>query len=1023
MKFIIIFLLISFLCSINGLVLEKIKNSKFSNAELIDNKILVSYNGGISSYSYDFKLINEYNIDGLKLNSYSEIHQIDTNKIIVESSRAIYLIENYEIKYVIDYDSSSYFRQVLVINSNYFLVLKVELTTSIISYCLYSIESNILIKIEKSNQSYNHYTCNLVDFSNNKYIVCFLVNDAEIFYNIFDTNLNYIKEDTKIDTPENILRTNYLYSICITNTKIILMLIKNNDLTGFYYKLYLLVFEFLKDSGTNYLIKKVGPQEDFILYDQIYTGNYIFHIRKLDENSFVVVFPVDDTKKEFLFSIISYNNDVLSIKEEYKNIPLSFQYEIQGLKFLKINTDFAISFYYLNDEEEEEIQEVYLSYLTNKKCSNFEITTTASSHGTIKETDFLKYISFDIIPPEQDIQKVKINNQNTPSISFLYDNNPYDIEQTYEYKKWSFNSGDKTGIFEVPYTIYSSNDYYKATCKIIFKISEHLEMTEEEKIKYEDLLMENEIKDKVEEMKANNQINFENNIIYESEKYKISFYNTSESSQNNQIQKEGVTNVDLLGCEKILKTEYNIPDNEVLKIMKVEISRRDTLSMQVEYEVYSENFQYLDLKHCKDEIIKVTIPYNLNNITNRNIRKLSEEIDLEQKYILGLNFDYDILNPNSPFYNDICTPFDSEYLTDLIIEDRKKYYYQPQLFCEDTCTYSSYNITNKKVDCDCCTKTEPKYNPYYRNFSNNIADSSFNKKISNVNFKVFTCLGKGFNNFYKNIGALIILIIFISFCALTIFAIFNDKYNNNKRAEIGEEIPSDNSSTPSDNKLAIMSYELAIQNDKRKYFQMYFGTIKYNNLILFMLRNKEFNNNIYLRIMIFLFFIILLFLFNLFLFLDKYFTNIYIKEGKYDFGSEFPMSLVSALICLLINMIIRILLKQKKNKMRVFKRINNNSSNDINIVMDVTENKFNIKILFFSLIGVLVIIIIFFYLVSFSGIFINSQKYLLIRVIYSFILSIVIPLIFCLIYTLFRFFGLKMEFELLYKISLIVQNY
>ena len=56
------------------------------------------------------------------------------------------------------------------------------------------------------------------------------------------------------------------------------------------------------------------------------------------------------------------------------------------------------------------------------------------------------------------------------------------------------------------------------------------------------------------------------------------------------------------------------------------------------------------------------------------INKLLQYMKLE-KYKLGLEYGYDILNPHSSFYNDICTIFDSEYSTDLIIEDRKKYYF------------------------------------------------------------------------------------------------------------------------------------------------------------------------------------------------------------------------------------------------------------------------------------------------------------------------------------------------------------
>ena len=145
----------------------------------------------------------------------------------------------------------------------------------------------------------------------------------------------------------------------------ILLLVKNNDSLNYLYKSYLVIFE-LKEGSTSgiYQIDKVGQEENNVLYDKTYASNEIFYVKKFNENDFVVAFPIDESKKEFYFSFFEYINDSLSVKQGYENIPLSFQYQIQGFNFLEINSDYAISFYYFNDEEEEEIKEVNLSYLT-----------------------------------------------------------------------------------------------------------------------------------------------------------------------------------------------------------------------------------------------------------------------------------------------------------------------------------------------------------------------------------------------------------------------------------------------------------------------------------------------------------------------------------------------------------------------------------------------------------------------------------------------------------------------------------
>ena len=57
--------------------IQKIVNSKFSNAELINDIIIVAYNGGFSKYSYSLELIEQIPIKELELISYSVIHQIN----------------------------------------------------------------------------------------------------------------------------------------------------------------------------------------------------------------------------------------------------------------------------------------------------------------------------------------------------------------------------------------------------------------------------------------------------------------------------------------------------------------------------------------------------------------------------------------------------------------------------------------------------------------------------------------------------------------------------------------------------------------------------------------------------------------------------------------------------------------------------------------------------------------------------------------------------------------------------------
>ena len=105
--------------------------------------------------------------------------------------------------------------------------------------------------------------------------------------------------------------------------------------------------------------------------------------------------------------------------------------------------------------------------------------------------------------------------------------------------------------------------------------------------------IEEQIINKIEELNLNKIKNFEENTLYENDLFNILFYNTSDVSQNEAISSESKSNVDLMNCVNILKQRYNIPDNQVLNIIKVDIKRKETNSLQVEYQVYSEDFASL----------------------------------------------------------------------------------------------------------------------------------------------------------------------------------------------------------------------------------------------------------------------------------------------------------------------------------------------------------------------------------------------------------------------------------------------
>ena len=104
-------------------------------------------------------------------------------------------------------------------------------------------------------------------------------------------------------------------------------------------------------------------------------------------------------------------------------------------------------------------------------------------------------------------------------------------------------------------------------------------------------------------------------------------------------------------CEKKLRSYYNINKNITLLMIKIDIFKEGLLIPIIEYEIYnSKTKEKLNLNLCKDIRIDIYIPVNIdeNNL-----------------------FKYNLINE---FYNDICTTYTTNNITDIILKDRRNYY-------------------------------------------------------------------------------------------------------------------------------------------------------------------------------------------------------------------------------------------------------------------------------------------------------------------------------------------------------------
>ena len=251
---------------------------------------------------------------------------------------------------------------------------------------------------------------------------------------------------------------------------------------------------------------------------------------------------------------------------------------------------------------------------------------------------------------------------------------------------------------------------------------------------------------------------------------------TTNINQNNyelNIEFNNLSNIELGDCEQKLKEKNNLKEDDTLFIFIIEIIRNDTPSREVEYEIYNPYnlSKNLDLSVCKDIPIIINSPILLNE-------------SQFMKYKNAKNQGYDIYNPNDIFYEDLCTPFDNENLSDVLIDDRKNDYYDNISLCESNCEYQEINTENRKVKCSCEIKTEMHLKDYFSNiyFEPNKLKEDFFEACKYSNLKVLKCYKLVFNltKLKTNLGSYFILFLAFLFFISVVYTLFTFNKNIQK---------------------------------------------------------------------------------------------------------------------------------------------------------------------------------------------------------------------------------------------------
>ena len=215
-----------------------------------------------------------------------------------------------------------------------------------------------------------------------------------------------------------------------------------------------------------------------------------------------------------------------------------------------------------------------------------------------------------------------------------------------------------------------------------------------------------------------------------------------------------------------------------------------------------------------------------------------------------------------------------------------------------------------------------------------------------------------------------------------------------------------------------MDYENAIKYDKRSYLKYYFSRLKYCHILIFTFYTKDDNNDFILKISLLLNEISLLLTINSLFFNDDSMTHVHREKGKFDFIYELPKIILSTLISVIINFLMKFLCLTHDD---IYKLKKLEEKDKLKEQSNSKYKKFNIKIIIFYVLLIALNIFYIYYISIFCSVYNNTQSHLFKDSITSFATSMLYPFIFALFPTIFRMTGLKKEKKCLFSVGKILQ--
>ena len=243
----------------------------------------------------------------------------------------------------------------------------------------------------------------------------------------------------------------------------------------------------------------------------------------------------------------------------------------------------------------------------------------------------------------------------------------------------------------------------------------------------------------------------------------------------------------------------------------------------------------------------------------------------------------------------------------------------------------------------------------------------------------------------------------------------NNKYTN-LSAQTGKDNETINNKL-NDDELNDLNYELAIELDKRTYFQYYLSLLKKKHLILFAFCPSNDYNLPVIKILSLILAFALYFTINGFFFSDATMNKINEDKGAFDILFQIPQILYSTLICAVINLIIKKLSLTEKQILSIKRE---KTYNDAEVKSRQINSCLKVKLIIFLIISLLLMLFFWYYISCFCAVYKNTQVILIKDTLISFGLSMLYPFGLNLLPGMFRIPALKAvnkNLKYLYQLS------